>query len=173
VICLASGAAGSKEINQGSPAFDVFTEALRKVCTDLATQIVTDGEGATRIFKVSVSGAKRDVDAEKMCREVINSPLVKCAIHGKDPNWGRIVTAAGNAGVWFDTNESSLTIGPVTVYRGGVPVMEALKDPRLAQVMGARSVECELIVGKGPGKWWMIGCDLSAAYVSINADYTT
>ena len=111
-----------------------------------------------------------------IAREVVNSPLVKCAIHGRDPNWGRLVTAAGNAGVSFDPHLTSLKIGPVEVFRAGVPITPALSDPRLKDAMsgGAHGlVECELTIGDGPGESFMIGCDLSREYVTINADYTT
>lgn len=169
---MSSGLVGPL-IRAGSPEFAAFATGLREVCEDLAEQIVADGEGATRTFRVMVEGARSDGDAERMAREVVNSPLVKCAIHGRDPNWGRIVTAAGNAGVRFNPMEASLTIGTVVVYRAGVPLPEALADPRLPEAMGGKRVECILRVGTGPGRAWMIGCDLSAAYVSINADYTT
>ncbi len=182
LVCLASGAAGGASsstagpmapLRPGSEGFAAFSAALQALCEDLAEQIVADGEGATRTFRVLVRGARSEGEAEAMAREVVNSPLVKCAIHGRDPNWGRIVTAAGNAGIAFDPAEASLTIGPVEVYRAGAPLMAALEDPRLAEAMSAKRVECDLVVGRGPGSAWMIGCDLSARYVSINADYTT
>ena len=108
-----------------------------------------------------------------MARAVVDSPLVKCAIHGRDPNWGRIVTAAGNTGFAFDPAEASLTIGGVEVYSAGVPTELGKTDPRLIAAMNTDPVICELIVGTGPGRAWMMGCDLSAEYVRINADYTT
>lgn len=185
LLCLASGAAEASRpasgsmppLKPGSPAFAAFAAALQSLCEDLATQIVVDGEGATRTFRVTVRGAASTAHAEAMAREIVNSPLVKCAIHGRDPNWGRIVTAAGNAGIPFNPAEASLLIGPpsaaVEVYRAGVPIPGALDDPRLAQAMSAKQVDCDLTVGRGPALAWMIGCDLSAKYVSINADYTT
>lgn len=173
VIVLASGAAGGPPITLGTEAYDRFAKALRGVCEDLARQVIIDGEGATRIFRISIRGASSDDAARRMCAEVVSSPLVKCAIHGQDPNWGRIVTAAGNAGVWFDTAHASLTIGGVEVYRSGVPLGEALGDPRLKGAMAGKEVLLELVVGHGPGAWWMIGCDLSKDYVTINAEYTT
>ncbi|MFN0010604.1 MAG: bifunctional glutamate N-acetyltransferase/amino-acid acetyltransferase ArgJ [Phycisphaerales bacterium] len=169
---LSSGLVGPP-IRASTREFAAFAAALQALCEDLAEQIVTDGEGATRTFRVVVEGAATDADAERMAREVVNSPLVKCAIHGRDPNWGRIVTAAGNAGVRFDPLQASLAIGPVVVYRSGVPLPEALVDPRLPVAMASKRVDCVLRVGTGPGRAWMIGCDLSAQYVSINADYTT
>ncbi|MGD9688854.1 MAG: bifunctional glutamate N-acetyltransferase/amino-acid acetyltransferase ArgJ [Phycisphaerales bacterium] len=180
LVCLTSGAAGSEEgaaamtpVALRSAEIEAFAGALHGLCEDLSNQIVVDGEGATRTFRIEVRGAPGDEAAEAMAREVVNSPLVKCAIHGRDPNWGRIVTAAGNAGVRFDPAQASLRIGPVEVYRAGVPVMEALKDERLARAMSEQRVELVLSVGAGPGTAWMIGCDLSADYVRINADYTT
>jgi glutamate N-acetyltransferase/amino-acid N-acetyltransferase len=173
VIVMSSGGAGGDAIVRGTKGFDAIAETLADICRDLSEQVVIDGEGATRIFRVLVRGAASDDAALRMAREVVNSPLVKCAIHGRDPNWGRIVTAAGNAGVMFDPGQSSLTIGPVEVYRAGVPVVEALSDPRLKGAMGEKRVECVLTVGRGPGQGWMIGCDLSKDYVSINAEYTT
>ncbi|MCU0688836.1 MAG: bifunctional glutamate N-acetyltransferase/amino-acid acetyltransferase ArgJ [Phycisphaerales bacterium] len=173
VIVLSSGAAGGEAIVRGRKGFDAMAETLAEICRDLSEQVVIDGEGATRIFRVMVRGASSHDGAMRMAREVVNSPLVKCAIHGRDPNWGRIVTAAGNAGVAFDPAQSSLTIGPVEVYRAGVPMVEALSDPRLKAAMGEKRVECVLTVGQGPGEAWMIGCDLSKEYVSINAEYTT
>jgi glutamate N-acetyltransferase/amino-acid N-acetyltransferase len=194
LVCLASGMAASDSpspregagakagsaqaalmppITVDSEAFTAFSAALQDLCEDLATQIVTDGEGATRTFRVTVRGARSVADAEAMAREVVNSPLVKCAIHGRDPNWGRIVTAAGNAGIRFDPRAACLRIGPVEVYRAGVPIPAALDDHRLNDAMSAKRVECDLTVGAGPHSAWMIGCDLSAQYVSINADYTT
>ncbi len=173
IVALSSGAAGGAVLKPGTRDFDAFADALRGICTDLATQVVTDGEGATRVFRVTVAGASTEADAEAMAREVVNSPLVKCAIHGRDPNWGRIVTAAGNAGIPFDPLQASLLIGPVEVYKAGVPVVPALTDPRLVQAMGGKHVEVKLTVGPGPASAWMLGCDLSKDYVSINADYTT
>ncbi len=172
VICLASGKSGVR-IEKGMKEFAAFAEAFSDLCRELSEKVVTDGEGATRVFKVTVKGAASNTDAERMAREVINSPLVKCAIHGRDPNWGRIVTAAGNAGVRFDATQAGLTIGPVEVYRAGLPLVEALSDPRLKEAMAGKRVECVLTVGTGTGASWMLGCDLSKEYVSINADYTT
>lgn len=172
VICMASGKSGVR-VEKGMKEFAAFAEAFKDLCRELSEKVVTDGEGATRVFKVTVKGAASDTDAEKMAREVVNSPLVKCAVHGRDPNWGRIVTAAGNAGVRFDPNLAGLTIGAVEVYRAGLPIVEALSDPRLKEAMAGKRVECVLTVGTGKGESWMLGCDLSKEYVAINAEYTT
>ncbi len=173
VVVLASGAAAGAVIHGATPEFHAFKAALTCICQDLATQVVRDGEGATRIFRVEVRGAASEAAAVRLARAVVDSPLVKCAVHGRDPNWGRIVTAAGNAGVPFDTAHTSLSIGPVEVYARGVPTGVDKKDPALAGAMNKDEVQMRLTVGNGPGSAWMLGCDLSADYVKINADYTT
>lgn len=176
VVLLSSGAAGDGKlppIATGSAAHRRFTEALREVCWNLANQIVVDGEGATRVFEVLVSGAPTAVAARAVAREIVNSPLVKCAIHGRDPNWGRIVTAAGNAGVPFDPDRASLILGAVKVYERGVPLIAALDDPCLGEHLASKRIAVSLELGAGDASARMVGCDLSAQYVSINADYTT
>lgn len=173
IVLMASGAAPVRMIHRGDPEYFAFKSALTSVCQDLAMKVVRDGEGATRVFRVEVRGAANSDGAVRIARAVVESPLVKCAIHGKDPNWGRIVTAAGNAGVPFDPAETSLAIGGVEVYSGGVPTGVARNDPGLLAAMSADEVTCQLTVGGGPGSGWMVGCDLSDRYVRINADYTT
>lgn len=173
VLLLASGAAPVGPFHRDDPEFHVFRSALTSLCQELATKVVRDGEGATRLFRIDVRGARTHEEAAAMARAVVDSPLVKCAIHGRDPNWGRIVTAAGNAGIQFNPAESSLTIGGVEVYRDGVPTAIAKGDASLIAAMNTDPVMCELTVGDGPGHAWMMGCDLSAEYVRINADYTT
>ncbi|MBX3406804.1 MAG: bifunctional glutamate N-acetyltransferase/amino-acid acetyltransferase ArgJ [Phycisphaeraceae bacterium] len=173
VLLLSSGAAPVGPIHRDDPEFHGFRAALTALCQDIATKIVRDGEGATRLFRIEVRGAKSNEDAASMARAVVDSPLVKCAIHGRDPNWGRIVTAAGNAGIAFDPLDASLSIGGVQVYAAGVPTTVGKGDARLAAAMDADPVICELTIGTGPGHAWMLGCDLSADYVRINADYTT
>ena len=176
VVVLSSGQAvdgGVQAVRRGDKRFAVFTKALHELCWNLANQIVTDGEGATRVFDVYITGAPSVQAARAVAREIVNSPLVKCAIHGRDPNWGRIVTAAGNAGVPFNPNRASLSLGPVRVYNKGVPMVEALSDHRLADHLAGKRIAVNLELGAGPAAARMVGCDLSAQYVSINADYTT
>lgn len=184
VICMSSGmvangkGASAEPIHRSDPEFFGFQSALTSLCQELATKVVKDGEGATRTFRVEVRGAASHDVAERLARAVIDSPLVKCAIHGKDPNWGRIVTAAGNAGVRFDPMSTSLTLSDghsagVEVYRAGLPTGVSKTDPRLIAAMNADPVCALLTVGEGPGHAHMLGCDLSAEYVKINAEYTT
>lgn len=173
VVVMSSGAAPIKMIHEESPAYHGFRAALTAVCQELADKIIRDGEGATRTFRVVVHGTATDDEAVRIARAVVDSPLVKCAVHGKDPNWGRIVTAAGNAGVRFDPNDTTLTIGGVTVFHDGKPTGSDRYDESIKAAMSADRIEMDLRVGSGPGRGWMIGCDLSRDYVRINADYTT
>ncbi len=173
IVVMSSGLAPIDPIHVDTPAHRVIAGAMRALCEDLAEQIVRDGEGATRTFRVEVTGAETEYEAAAIARAIVDSPLVKCAVHGKDPNWGRVVTAAGNAGVRFDPLESALTIGSTVVYRGGVPTGVDPEDPDLIAQMSQDTVTMRFAVGHGPGSAWFMGCDLSDGYVRINADYTT
>jgi glutamate N-acetyltransferase/amino-acid N-acetyltransferase len=170
VVVLASGAAGVK-VAPESPAYRKFAAAVLEVCQSLAYQIAADGEGATKVVIVDVKGAASESDARAMARAVANSPLVKCAMHGNDPNWGRIVSAAGMAGATFDPDRATLTLQGTTVFRNGQPVpfdaekvSESLKAPEVRAELSCR-------LGKGVATCWT--CDLSKDYVTINADYHT
>ncbi len=165
---MASGLGGAIE----SPrAIAGFTAALDEVCQSLAYQIAADGEGATKVVIITVKGAETDAAANAMARAIANSPLVKCAMHGNDPNWGRIVSAAGLAGVPFDPDRCTLTLQDTVVFRNGQPlpfddatVSESLKVPEV-------KVELSCRMGKSQATVWT--CDLSKEYVTINADYHT
>lgn len=179
VLVLASGAAGHAPIAKASGgAFGGFRGALTEVCRDLAYQIIKDGEGATKVFRVRVRGAKSEVDADAIGRSVVNSPLVKTAVHGGDPNWGRIVTAAANAPARLDPRKLSLRIGSerggVVVFLHGQPVETNRQRQRaLERLMKAKEVVFELNLGIGSAEVEWLGCDLSRQYIAINADYTT
>lgn len=176
VLVLASGAAGGAPL-RGGAGQRAFGTALADLCADLARQIVEDGEGATRVFRVHVSGARSRRDADRIGRAVVNSPLVKTAVHGADPNWGRVVTAAGHSGAALDPARLSLTIGAdegVCVFERGAPVEPGPREAaRLKRVMRRREVVFHLRLGLGRAETQWLGCDLSARYVAINADYTT
>ena len=166
---LASGMSGAK-VN--SPrAIKVFSDALDEACQSLAYQIAADGEGATKVVKITVKGASDEESAKKIARTIANSPLVKCAMHGNDPNWGRIVSAAGYAGVKFEPSKSTLHLQGVEVFHHGKPV--DFKAETLSKKLGAEKVEIVLDcrLGKGSAICWT--CDLSKEYVTINADYHT
>jgi glutamate N-acetyltransferase/amino-acid N-acetyltransferase len=167
MICvLASGASRVRP----SPA--ALTEALRDLLDDLARQLMHGGEGVHHVVTVRVIGAARAADAVKVARRIANSPLVKTAIAGADPNWGRIVCAAGNAGVDFDPARLALRIGDVPVVRRGAPIAGAW-HPAARAVMGRPDYEIVLDLGDGDASGRYLACDLSHDYVSINADYTS
>jgi glutamate N-acetyltransferase/amino-acid N-acetyltransferase len=165
---LASGLAG-----RVSSAADLkkIAAALKEVCQSLAYQIAADGEGATKVVRIEVSGAKSEADAKLIARAIANSPLVKCAMHGNDPNWGRIVSAAGLCGAVFDADESALKLQGTTVFKSGRP---AKFDPEaVSKKLAVAEVIVDLTCGLGTGKTTLWTCDLSKEYVTINADYHT
>jgi glutamate N-acetyltransferase / amino-acid N-acetyltransferase len=149
-----------------------FLGMLRSACESLARQIADDGEGATHFITIDVEGCRTEADARAIARCVAESPLVKTAIHGADPNWGRIVSAAGYAGVAFDERELSLWINQVPVYRRGAPV--PFDEQRLSESLRSRrevDLRLTLASGEDAARFWT--CDLTAEYVRLNADYTT
>jgi len=170
-IILASGLAGNRPITRRCPRYGKFTRALRELCDDLAHQMALDAEGATRMFKVIVNGAATKADAAKACRAIADYPLVKCAVHGGDPNWGRIICAVGSVGVKMNPDKLSCKLGTITVFRNGAP---AKFDPEKASKVISET-EHTITVNLGMGKVsdFCYGCDLTAGYVKINADYHT
>jgi glutamate N-acetyltransferase/amino-acid N-acetyltransferase len=166
---LASGVGGVK---LNTPAVvDKFAAALDEVCQSLAYQIAADGEGATKVVKIVVRGASTPAAARAVARTVANSPLVKCAMNGNDPNWGRIVSAAGFAGVPFDPDRSTLKLQGIVVFRAGQPV--PFDAEAASAALKAPEVVAELSCGLGKGEATVWTCDLSKEYVTINADYHT
>ena len=168
LLVLANGASGVRVGTIDGPA---FLDALTAVCLDLARGIVADGEGVTKVFEVRVIGAASDGDARVAARTVTTSNLVKTAIHGADPNWGRILAAAGRSGAKVEAAKASVRIGGIAVYEKGVPsafdpgaVRAVFEQPEIAIVV-------DLGLGDATARAW--GTDLSAEYVRINADYTT
>jgi glutamate N-acetyltransferase / amino-acid N-acetyltransferase len=169
VVVLASGRSGV-QIRPG-PSARAFAEALQDVCLSLAKQIAADGEGATRVVRVEVCEARNQADARTIARAIANSPLVKCAMHGCDPNWGRIVSAAGMCDAAFDPDRARLTLQAVTVFAGGQP--KRFDAAGLSRRMNAKQVDVVLSCGLGSARAACWTCDLSAEYVRINADYHT
>ena len=169
VFLLASGASG---VQIDEAAYDGFAAALREVCGTLARAIVRGGEGATKLVAVSASGAASDADAKRAAHTIANSLLVKTAIHGGDPNWGRLLAAAGRAGAAFDVEHAAVRIGPVVLFKDGVPFDE--RAPEAAVYLAGSDLEIEVDLGAGgPHSATVWTCDLSAEYVAINADYRT
>ncbi len=167
-LLLASGASG---VDVDGDAWEPFVEALTEVCGELARGIVADGEGATKLFEVRVRGAATADDARLAARTITTSNLVKTAIHGADPNWGRILAAAGRSGARVDQRRASVRIGAVPVFDRGSPCEWDPSAVRAIFERPAIEIEVDLGVGDAAAKAW--GCDLSAEYVHINADYTT
>jgi glutamate N-acetyltransferase/amino-acid N-acetyltransferase len=164
--------AQAKEPKLSGPDLEAFAAMVRSSCENLARAIADDGEGATHFITIDVEGCASFADARAIARAVADSPLVKTAIHGADPNWGRIVSAAGYSGVLFAENELSLWINSVPVYRDGVPL--AFDTEALSRsIKSERDVSLRLNLRSGSGSVRFWTCDLTAEYIRLNADYTT
>ena len=168
LLVLANGASGVAVADTELPD---FAAALTEVCLDLARAIVTDGEGVTKVFEVRVRGAATEADATAAARTITTSNLVKTAIHGGDPNWGRILAAAGRSGARVDASRASVRIGGIAVFATGA--LQPVDDAAIRAVFARPEVVIELDLGLGGGTARAWGTDLSAEYVRINADYTT
>ena len=156
---------------EGSGAVAAFESALLQVCDSLAEQLVADAEGATRHFRVAVNGAADSDQARVAARVIAQSPLVKTAIHGGDPNWGRIVAALGRSGATFTLDRCRVAIGGLVVFDRGAPETVEAERIRVALSHPRLDIDIDLGAGDATGHAW--GCDLSADYVRVNADYTT
>ena len=170
VAVFANGAAGARRIAGGADLAK-FQAALTKVCSELALEIVADGEGAQRVIEVEVRGAPTDKKADQIARTIANSPLVKTALAGGDPNWGRIIAAAGRSGVKFDPERADIRLAGVEVCRQGLE--KRFSEKALHRKMLAKHVPIvlELHAGKGRARVWT--CDFTGEYVRINASYRT
>lgn len=170
VFLLANGITGMN-LEPDTRAYELFSAALEYVCVFLARAIARDGEGATRLVQLEVGGAATDEDARKIIRAVLSSPLFKTAVHGGDPNWGRIVAAAGRSGVDLEVERINLRIGNIVVLNQGQPV--DFDEALAAALMSGPEVSLCLDLGLGTHTLTGWGCDMSAEYISINADYKT
>ncbi|MGH2493026.1 MAG: bifunctional glutamate N-acetyltransferase/amino-acid acetyltransferase ArgJ [Candidatus Limnocylindria bacterium] len=168
LLVLANGASG---VTPKGADLATFEDGVREVCGELARMIVADGEGATKTFEVRVRGAASAADARLAARTITNSNLVRTAIHGGDPNWGRVLAAAGRSGARVDDRKASVRIGDLFVYRDGAPL--AVADAEVRALFAADAIEIEVMLGLGDGHAVAWGCDLSAEYVRINAEYMT
>ena len=150
----------------------LLVDALRGACEPLAIGIVRGGEGATKLITVNVGGARSDSDAKRTARAIANSPLVKTAIHGGDPNWGRLVAVAGRSGAAFSLDRAVVRIGPIELFSDGAPHDE--RAPEAAEYLKGHDIDVFVDLGTGgQGQSRIWTCDLSAEYVRINADYRT
>lgn len=171
VLVMANGKAGNKEITVEHPEWPLFLEGLEIVCQSLAKKIARDGEGATKLIEVQVSGAADDTSAQIIGKTVISSNLVKTAIYGSDPNWGRIVSAIGYSGQQVLPKRLKVSFGTITVIENGLPrpFDESIAKDYLSQE--TITIKVELNLGNGKATAW--GCDLTYDYVKINASYRT
>jgi glutamate N-acetyltransferase/amino-acid N-acetyltransferase len=170
-LILANGAAGNATVIAGTNEADRLEVALREVARQLARAIARDGEGATKLISVKVDGALSDPDARAAARAVASSSLVKTAVHGGDPNWGRIVCALGYSGAELALDRLHLSVGGLVVFERGSGVDVDLAAVRHAFEQPEIEIVATLGLADGRAEAW--GCDLSEEYVRINADYTT
>ncbi len=148
-----------------------FAAAMKEVCQTLAFKIAEDGEGATKVVEINVRGAKTVVDANLIARAVANSPLVKCAMNGNDPNWGRILVAAGLCGAAFDSDRAELSLQKAVVFKSGRPM--PFNAVAVSRLLAGKKVVIDLNCRLGKSSTTVWTCDLSKDYVTINADYHT
>ena len=168
VMLLANGACGAVV---DETTYDQFVHALKTVCLTLALGIVRGGEGATKVVTVTVTGASSDEEARRAAKAIANSPLVKTAVHGGDPNWGRLIAVAGRAGVAFELSGAAVMIGSTVLFKDGRPYDDAA--PQAAKYLKGRDISLSVNLGAGRASSTVWTCDLSAEYVRINADYRT
>ena len=172
-VLFASGAAQNPAIVQvNSSDYAIFTDALTQVCVYLAREVARDGEGATKLVTVLVRGTNTDGEARQIAKTVAESPLVKTALFGNDPNWGRILAAAGRAGVSFNPNETTAHLAGTCIFAHGTPA--PFDAPALRLAMAAKEIEIALDLGQsGNGAATVYTCDFSYDYIRINAEYHT
>ena len=168
-IILASGLAANRPIVSQSQRYGKFVKALAALCDDLTRQVALDAEGARRMFKVVIRGAATKADAAKAARAIADYDLVKCAVHGGDPNWGRIICAVGSAGVKLNPDKLSCKLGDITVFKNGVPTKFDIK--KASKIISQTEHTITVVLGVGTYSDFCYGCDLSAEYVRINANY--
>ena len=171
-ILLANGKAENKSIRAGSSVYDKFVEKLTEICLYLAHQIVLDGEGATKFVTIRIQGAKAKTHAHRVAKSVATSSLVKTALFGQDPNWGRIIAAVGYAGVPFNPDKVQISLNGSVLFNNGVPANGALQST-LRKKMKSKNISIVIDLKSGIHSGEVYTCDLSYDYVRINAEYTT
>jgi glutamate N-acetyltransferase/amino-acid N-acetyltransferase len=168
-VALASGARPVALVDREGPDLDAFRRALAEAARQLAWMLVRDGEGVTRVAEVRVEGARTAAEADRVARTVAESPLVKTALHGGDPNWGRVLAAVGRAGVPLDVERVSIWIGDVHVAEGGSA--HDYDEKVAAAAMQEDPVRLRIRLGEGDASGWMWTSDFSHGYVDVNAHY--
>ncbi|MGH7740030.1 MAG: bifunctional glutamate N-acetyltransferase/amino-acid acetyltransferase ArgJ, partial [bacterium] len=171
VVVLANGASGSKPILTDGADYREFVKALKAVCLDLAQAVIRDGEGATKFVTVEMIGAKSDADALAAAMAVAKSPLVKTALFGADPNWGRILTAVGYSGAAVDEFKVKVEIGGYPLYDGAPK--KGWSRAKLKSILQKKDISILVNLRLGKGKSTVYTCDLTDGYIDINGRYTT
>ena len=169
VLLMANEQAGNTALTPAHPEWDTFVDLLRHIATDLAKQIARDGEGATKLIEVEVTGAENDTAAKQVAKTIVGSSLVKSAVFGSDANWGRIICAIGYSGEEINPDQIDMQIGPISLLQKSTPVTFSEREAKAYLEKDTIQIYADLHVGNGSGKAW--GCDLTYDYVSINANY--
>ena len=171
VMVLANGEAKNKTIKIDTKEYKLFQKKLNMVCEKLAKMIVEDGEGASKFIEIMVKGAKTKSDAKKVAQSIGGSLLVKCAVLGGDPNWGRIASSAGSSGIKFDTNKILIKLDGVTFFRKGKDVSHV--NRKTSKIFKKRHSKIEMNLGMGREEAIFYSCDISKKYITFNSYYTT
>jgi glutamate N-acetyltransferase/amino-acid N-acetyltransferase len=172
LFIMTNGLAGNRMITRAGKDYKIFLEALKGLCVSLAKKLAADGEGATKLIEIKVVGAKNDESARIIARKISTSNLLKCAIFGEDPNWGRVAAAAGSAGVDFDPGCTDIYLGKAKVLSRGSSMKSFDKEKARNFIMGNEVfIKVDLNSGKGSAIAWT--CDFSQEYVTINSEYST
>ncbi|WP_071393886.1 bifunctional ornithine acetyltransferase/N-acetylglutamate synthase [Bacillus tuaregi] len=169
VFVLANGMADHETLTPEHTDWPVFIELLRVTCESLAKQIARDGEGATKLIEVEVKGAKNELDAQMIAKQIVGSNLVKTAVYGADANWGRIISAIGQTKTAVNTGNVDIAIGPIVMLKGSVPLVFSEEEALDYLQKDFIQIFVDLHNGEATGKAW--GCDLSYDYIKINASY--
>jgi glutamate N-acetyltransferase/amino-acid N-acetyltransferase len=171
VMLMANGAAGNRMIKQHDKEYGIFMDKLGEICAELSRMVVLDGEGSTRIMKVRVKGASGKNAAKRTARSIAGSILVKCAVLGGDPNWGRVASSAGACRSGFDPEKAVIKLDGVVFFRKGRPVRDI--DRKASKVFKGKEVSIELDLGQGSAEAEVLSCDISRKYITLNSYYTT
>jgi glutamate N-acetyltransferase / amino-acid N-acetyltransferase len=171
VVVLANGASGAKPITQVGADYHAFLDTLKSVSLDLAQDVIKDGEGATKFVTVTVQGAKKDSEALLAAKAIAHSPLVKTAVFGADPNWGRVLTAVGYSGAAVDEFKAKVSIGGYLLYDGAP--RKGWSRAKLKKILQQKNVTILVDLKLGKGKTTVYTCDLTDGYIDINGRYTT
>jgi glutamate N-acetyltransferase/amino-acid N-acetyltransferase len=169
ILLLANGEAGASEIGGPGEALEAFQAALDAVTLWLAKDVARDGEGATKLIDVTIRGAESDDDAHRAAKAVANSPLVKTALYGRSPNWGRILAAVGYSGAEVQADRLAVRIGPALVAERGAPVAESRSAEEAARHLAGDDIQVTVDLGLGRSECTVWTCDLTEAYIKENA----